>query len=35
MPPPPYSIDLAPLDYQMFGPLEALYGQRFATDDEI
>jgi len=31
----PYSPDLAPLDYQMFGPLEALYGQRLATDDEI
>jgi hypothetical protein len=33
---PPYIPDLAPLDYQMFGPLtEALCGQRFAHDDEV
>lgn len=33
---PPYSPDLSPCDYHMFGPLkEALGGQRFNTDDEV
>jgi hypothetical protein len=33
---PPYSPDLAPLDYHMFGTLkEALRGRRFAIDDEV
>ena len=34
LPHPPYSPDLAPVDYHMFGPLkEALHG-RSASDDE-
>ena len=33
---PPYSPDLAPCDYHLFGPLKQdLGGQRFATDDEV
>nr|CAI5864224.1 unnamed protein product [Callosobruchus analis] len=33
---PPYSPDLSPCDYHMFGPLEeALGGQIFNTDDEV
>lgn len=33
---PPYSPDLSPCDYHMFGPLkETLGGQKFNTDDEI
>ena len=33
---PPYSPDLAPSDFHMFGPLkEALRGRRFATDEEV
>ena len=32
---PPYSPDLAPSDYHMFGPLkEALRGRRFTSDQE-
>ncbi|CAH2012296.1 unnamed protein product [Acanthoscelides obtectus] len=35
-PPPPYSPDLSPCDYYMFGSLtEALGGQRFNTDEEV
>ena len=33
---PPYSPDLAPSDYHLFGPLkEALRGHRFTTDQEL
>ena len=33
---PPYSPDLAPSDYHLFGPLqEALRGRRFTTDQEL
>ena len=33
---PPYSPDLSPCDYHMFGPLkEALGGQRFEDDEEV
>ncbi|KAF6198043.1 hypothetical protein GE061_007789 [Apolygus lucorum] len=33
---PPYSPDLSPCDYHMFGPLkEALGGERFQTDEEV
>lgn len=33
---PPYSPDLSPCDYHVFGPLkEALGGKRFSTDDEV
>ena len=32
----PYSPDLSPCDYHMFGPLkEALEGQRFDNDDQV
>jgi len=32
---PPYSPDLSPCDYHMFGPLkEALGGQRFDNDEQ-
>lgn len=33
---PPYSPDLSPCDFHMFGPLkEALGGQRFDSDAEV
>ena len=33
---PPYSPDLAPSDYHLFGPLkEALRGRRFTLDQEV
>jgi len=33
---PPYSPDLAPSDYRLFGPLkEALRGRRFTSDQEL
>jgi histone-lysine N-methyltransferase SETMAR len=33
---PPYSPDLAPSDYHIFGPLkEALRGRGFASDEEL
>lgn len=33
---PPYSPDLAPCDYHLFGSLKQdLGGQRFATDNEV
>jgi hypothetical protein len=33
---PPYSPDLSPCDYHMFGPLkEALGGQRFDDDEQV
>jgi histone-lysine N-methyltransferase SETMAR len=33
---PPYSPDLAPSDYQLFGPMkEYLRGQKFADDSEV
>ena len=33
---PPYSPDLAPSDFHLFGPLkEALRGRRFSTDEEV
>ncbi|KYO21352.1 histone-lysine N-methyltransferase SETMAR [Alligator mississippiensis] len=36
LPYPPYSPDLAPSDYHMFGPLkEALRGHRFTSDAEV
>ena len=32
----PYSPDLAPSDYHIFGPLkEALHGRRFTSDAEV
>lgn len=36
LPHPPYSPDLSPCDFHVFGPLkEALGGQRFRTNDEV
>jgi len=36
LPHPPYSPDLAPSDFHLFGPLkEFLGGQQFSTDDEV
>ena len=33
---PPYSPDIAPSDYHLFGPLkEALRGRRFTSDQEM
>ena len=33
---PPYSPDLSPWDFHMFGPLkEALGGKRFETNDQV
>jgi len=33
---PPYSPDLAPSDFHLFGPMkEYLRGQKFADDDEV
>ena len=33
---PPYSLDLSPCDYHMFGPLkEAIGGQRFDDDEQL
>jgi hypothetical protein len=33
---PPYSPDLAPSDYHLFGPLkDALRGRRFTSDQEV
>jgi len=33
---PPYSPDLAPSDFHLFGPIkEHLRGQKFADDDEV
>ena len=33
---PPYSRDLAPLDFHLFGPLkEHLQGHKFADDNEV
>ena len=33
---PAYSLDLAPSDYHLFGPLkEALRGRRFTSDEEV
>ena len=33
---PPYSPDLAPSDFHVFGPLnEALRGRHFSSDDEV
>ena len=33
---PPYSLDLAPSDFNLFGPMkEHLRGQKFADDDEV
>jgi hypothetical protein len=33
---PPYSPDLAPSDYHLFGPLKgALRGRRFTSDQEV
>jgi histone-lysine N-methyltransferase SETMAR len=36
LPHPPYSPDLAPSDYHMFGPLkEAMGGKKFRSDEEV
>jgi hypothetical protein len=36
LPHPPYSPDLAPSDYHMFGPLkEAIGGKKFRSDEEV
>jgi histone-lysine N-methyltransferase SETMAR len=36
LPHPPYSPDLAPSDFHLFGPLkDALRGRRFADDEEL
>ena len=33
---PPYSLDLSPCDYAIFGPLKkALRGKRFTLDDDV
>jgi histone-lysine N-methyltransferase SETMAR len=33
---PPYSLDLVPSDYHLFGPLkDALRGRHFASDEEV
>jgi hypothetical protein len=35
LPHPPYSLDLAPSDYQLFSPLkDAIRGKNFENDDE-
>ncbi|KAF6028815.1 hypothetical protein EB796_012879 [Bugula neritina] len=36
LPHPPYSPELAPSDFHLFGPMkEGLRGQRFSTDEEV
>ena len=36
LPHPPYSPDLAPSDYHLFGPMnKMLGGQKFASDTEV
>ena len=36
LPHPPYSPDLAPSDFHLFGPLKEFLGdQHFSTDDEV
>ena len=36
LPHPPYSPDLAPSDFHMFGPLkEAMVGKKFRSDEEV
>jgi len=36
LPHPPYSPDLAPSDYQLFGPMKKMLGrQKFASDTEV
>jgi len=36
LPNPPYSPDLAPSDFHMFGPLkEAIGGKKFRSDEEV
>jgi len=36
LPHPPYSPDLAPSDFRMFGPLkEAMGGKKFCSDEEV
>ena len=36
LPHPPYSLDLAPSDYRLFGPMKKLLGgQKFASDTEV
>jgi len=36
LPHPPYSPDLAPSDFHMFGPLkEAMGGKKFRSDEEV
>jgi hypothetical protein len=36
LPHPPYSPDLAPSDFHMFGPLkEAMGGKRFCSEEEV
>jgi histone-lysine N-methyltransferase SETMAR len=36
LPHPPYSPDLTPSDYHMFGPLkEAMGGKKFRSDEEV
>jgi len=33
---PPYSLELAPSDFHLFGPMkEHLWGQKFADDNEV
>jgi len=36
LPHPPYSPDLAPSDYHLFGPMKKMLGeQKFASDTEV
>ena len=36
LPHPPYSLDLAPSDFHVFGPLKEFHEvQHFSTDDEV
>ena len=36
LPPPPYSVDLAPSDYHGFGPiLDGLRGKHYSSDEEV
>ena len=35
LPHPPYSPDIAPSDFHLFGPLKEFLSQYFSTDDKV